>query len=160
MSPVPVPVSNWRLYSRFGGVSFLAFVLLIPMVGFTLAGFAKIIAVYLSIAYTAWFELFMVSGQILFQWAVLFRSSWRDRLDYAWILILVSSLGAVLLWPLLAWHCQSAVAPLTGLAYFSCVVLAIFGAHAWVVHRTKLPIYLCASWVVYRIGILLVAVEY
>jgi hypothetical protein len=148
------------VYSRFGPYSFLLFAILIPAIGLTLAAFARIIQVYLAITYSLWFELAMVTGQVLFQWVALLRNSWRDRFDYAWILILVSSLGAVLLWPLLAWNASTPVAPFTAVLYFMGVVAVLFAAHAWLVHRVALPLYLCATWVLYRLAILWFAVKF
>jgi hypothetical protein len=131
----------------------------IAVIARTLAAFAQIIQPYLAIRYDLWFELAMVIGQVLFQWCVLWRRPWRDRLDYAVILIAVSSLGAALLWPLLLVHHLRAVTPLPAVLYFFAVVGVMFAAHWRMVARARLPTVLCATWVVYRLLILLVVVK-
>ena len=132
----------------------------IAIVAKTLAAFAHILQPYLAITYDLWFELGMVLGQIVFQWCVLWRASWNDRLFYASILVAVSSLGAVLLWPLLAWHhFVRPVTPLAAVTVFAVVVGLIFVAHWRLVVRARLPTLLCATWVVYRLLILVVAVK-
>jgi hypothetical protein len=125
-------------------------------VAHTLAAFAAIIRDHLAIDYDLRFELGMVVGQVLFQWAVLWRRSWTDRLDYAVILVLVSSLGAALLWPLLLWHHRAPVRPLAAVAWFFAVVAVMFLVHLRLVKRAALPLVLCITWVVYRLLILAV----
>jgi hypothetical protein len=121
----------------------------------TLATFAAIIQSHLRIEYDLWFELGMVIGQVLFQWAVLFRASWRERIRYAFVLIAVSLLGATLLWPMLAYHLRvAALSPLSATVWFFGVVGVMFAVHWWLVKREKLPVKLCATWVVYRLLIL------
>ena len=131
----------------------------IAVVAKTLAAFARIIEPYLAIHYDVWFELGMVTGQVLFQWLVLWRGSWNDRLYYGGVLLTVSTLGAVLIWPLLMFHHRSPVTPVVGVVYFMGVVAIIFAAHAVLVMRAKLPPLLCATWVIYRLLILAVAVK-
>ena len=125
----------------------------------TLAGFAAIIQPYLAIEYDFWFELGMVVGQVLFQWAVLWRHSLREKLRYAGVLVLVSSVGAVLLWPLLAWHRSSAVSLSAAVGYFFAVVAVMFVVHWRLVVRLALPKVLCATWVLYRLLLLFVIVR-
>ena len=87
----------------FGWKTGLALPLAALVVARTLAGFAAIIRDHLAIDYDLSFELGMVVGQVLFQWAVLWRRSWTDRRHYAVIHVLVSSLGAGQLRQLLRW---------------------------------------------------------
>ncbi len=140
-------------FSRATGLAlpFAAFV-----VAETLAAFALIIRDYLAVQYDLWFELGMVVGQVVFQWAVLWRRSWTDRLDYAVILVFVSGLGAVLLWPLLLWDRVAPVQPLAAVAYFFAVVAVMFVVHLRLVRQAALPLVLCMTWVVYRLLILVV----
>lgn len=126
------------------------------VVAATLAAFAQIIRDYLAVRYDLWFELGMVSGQVIFQWAVLWRRSWTDRLDYAVILVFVSSLGAALLWPLLVWDRVVPVRPLAAVAYFFAIVAVMFVVHLRLVRQAALPLVLCLTWVVYRLLILVV----
>ena len=125
----------------------------------TLAAFAVIIRPYLAIDYDLWFEIGMVVGQVLFQWCVLWRQTWRERFDYAGVLVLVSSIGAVLLWPLLLWNRGTPVSPLPAVIYFSAVVSLMFIVHVALVMRRKLPKVVCATWVFYRLILLLVVVK-
>jgi hypothetical protein len=122
----------------------------------TLAAFARIIQGYLAIDYDVWFEVGMVFGQIAFQWLFLWRRPWADRLGYAVVLIGVSSLGAALLWPLLAWNHLHPVRPPAAVVYFFAVVAVMFAVHVYLVARAGLPRALCATWVLYRLLILAV----
>jgi hypothetical protein len=101
----------------------------------------------------------MVTGQVLFQWCVLWRRAWSEKLDYALVLIAVSALGAALLWPLLAWNHIAPVSPLAAVAYFFAVIGVMFLAHWSLVKRTGLPLFLCGTWVVYRLLLLCVMVK-
>ena len=131
----------------------------IALIAKTLSGFAAIVQPYLAIQYDLWFELGMVVGQVLFQWCVLWSRSWRERIDYAIVLIMVSSLGAVLLWPLLALNRLAPVTVPVAVGWFLVVVAAMFSVHWRLVLRAKLPAALCATWVVYRVLLLLVIVK-
>lgn len=139
---------------------FLAVPPAIVAIAKTLATFASIIQPYLAIDYDLRFELGMVIGQVLFQWCVLWRRAWSDRLDYALILVAVSGIGAVLLWPLLSWHHSRPLTPLAAVAYFFAVVAVMFVAHWKMVHKAGLPLFLCVSWVVYRLILLAIVVEW
>lgn len=121
----------------------------------TLAGVAAILQPFLRVDYDLWFELGMVSGQVLVQWSILWRRSWAERIDYAGVLLSVSFIGAVLLWPLLLWHHVAPVAPIAAALYFFAVVAVIFAIHVRLVLRRKLPKVLCSTWVLYRLVILL-----
>lgn len=133
--------------------------LAIPFVAKTLATFAAIIQPYLAIRYDLWFELGMVVGQVLFQWLVLLKRTWADRLLYAVIVVGVSTLGAALLWPLLAWNHASPVRPLVAVGWFFGVVAIMFAVHWLLVKRAALPTILCATWVVYRLIILIYVIK-
>jgi hypothetical protein len=125
----------------------------------TLAGVAVIIHAYLRVDYDLWFEVGMVTGQVLVQWCILWHRTWRERIDYAGVLLLVSGIGAVLLWPLLLWHHYAPVAPFVALLYFFIVVAVIFAIHVVLVARMKLPTILCVTWALYRLAILLVVAK-
>ena len=150
------PAAPRRGVVSFGWRTGLALPLVVVIVGQTLAAFAQIVRDYLAVDYDLWFELGMVIGQVLFQWAVLWRRSWTDRLDYAVILLLVSGLGAALLWPLLVWHHLAQVQPLAAVVWFFAVVAVMFAVHVRLVRRAALPLVLCLTWVVYRLLILAV----
>lgn len=150
------PPAGTRRELRFGRWTGLALPFAALVTAWTLAGFARIVQGYLAIQYDLWFEICMVFGQVGFQWVVLWRGSWRDRLDYAVILVVVSSLGAALLWPLLALNYGDPVRPFAAVLYFFAVVAVMFGVHLKLVVRAGLPGVLCATWVVYRLLILAV----
>lgn len=143
----------------FGWPTALALPLAVVVTARTLARFALLIADHLAIQYDLWFEIGMVVGQVLFQWAVLWRRGWPARLDYAVIVVFVSSLGAALLWPLLAWHAHAPVGVPVAVAYFFAVVPVMFAVHARLVARAGLPLVLCATWVAYRLLILAVVLR-
>lgn len=126
----------------------------------SLSAFAAIIRGYLAIDYNLWFELGMVVGQVLFQWCVLWRRTWKERIDYAGVLILVSSIGALLLVPLLLLHRAAPVTPVLAVGYFFTVVAVMFGVHLALVMRLALPKILCATWVLYRLCILAYVVRW
>lgn len=142
-----------------GWKALVAIPVAVLLVAKSLAGFAQIVQPYLAIHYDFWFELGMVLGQVAFQWCVLWRRPWRAKLDYAFLLVLVSGLGAALLLPLLGWHRHAPVAPLVGTGYFMAVVAVMFAVHWFMVKAMRLPALLCATWVVYRLLILLVALR-
>jgi hypothetical protein len=147
--------------ARFGprGIRAAAvFAVALIVIAKTLAGFAAIIQSYQAVHYDYRLELGMVTGQILFQWAFLWRWSREDKLSYAWILIAVSALGAVLLWPLLVFARGST--PIVAMAYFFGVVGIMFVVHWLLVGRYALPKWLCATWVVYRLFLLAVLVRW
>ncbi|MBX3259557.1 MAG: hypothetical protein KIS78_03150 [Labilithrix sp.] len=131
----------------------------VAVIAWTLSGFAAIVQPYLAVQYDLGFELGMVVGQVLFQWCVLWRRTWRERLDYALVLVLVSSLGAVLLWPLLALNRLAPVTVPVALGWFTLVVAIMFFVHWRLVVRKELPATLCVTWVIYRLLLLAVIVK-
>ncbi len=132
---------------------------LVFVVAKTLASFAAIIQDHLAIRYDLRFELGMVIGQVLFQWLWLLRHTWQGRLDYAVRLVAVSALGAVLLWPLLLLNHLAPVTVPVAVGYFFAVVAVMFAVHWQLVVAAKLPKYLCATWVLYRLLILAVVLK-
>jgi hypothetical protein len=134
------------------------FLIALVVIAKTLAAFAMIIQSYLALHYDYRLEIGMVSGQVLFQWAFLWRRSWEEKLSYAWILIAVSALGAALLWPLLLLF--PGARPPFAIAYFFAVVGVMFAAHWLLVARCALPKWLCATWVLYRLFLLAVLVRW
>jgi len=128
----------------------------IAFVGKTLAAFASIIQAHLAIQYDLWFEIGMVTGQVLFQWLFMLRRTWDERRDYALILFFVSTLGALLLWPLLLWNRESV--PIA-LGWFFTVVGIMFAVHWVLVARRGLPKLLCVTWVLYRVLLLFIIVK-
>lgn len=127
----------------------------------SLSTFAVIIQDHLRVHYDLWFELGMVTGQVAFQWLMMWRRTWTERARYAFVLIGVSLVGAALLWPMLAWHLWvTGLSQLAVTLWFFGVVGVMFLVHMWLVKREKLPLFLCASWVVYRLLILIITLKY
>ena len=135
-----------------------AFLIALVVIAKTLAAFAAIIETYLAVHYDYRLEIGMVTGQVLFQWALLWQKPREDKLSYAWILIAVSALGAILLWPLLVF--VPGATPLAAIAYFFGVVGIMFAVHWVLVSRYALPSWLCATWVLYRLLLLVVLVRW
>lgn len=131
----------------------VAYVVLAVGIARTLAAYATLLAPYLRVHYGWTLELALVAGQVAFQWAWLARRSWRERVRYAWIVMGVSGLGAVLLVPALVTNAWTPLAPLAALAYFFGVVAIMFVTHWRLVVRAHLPAWTCLTWVVYRLGI-------
>jgi hypothetical protein len=133
-----------------GALVFGAAVLVIAR---TLAAFALRIEEVLSVRYDWRLEIAFVLGQVAFQWAFLLRRPRAEKLSYAWVLIAVSSLGAALLWPLVALE-RGALPLLGNLGWFFAVVGVMFAFHWLLVVRYRLPKRLCVTWVVYRLLLL------
>ncbi len=133
--------------------------LLVPvavvLIAKTVSGFATIVQPYLAVRYDVWFELAAIVGQVLVQWSVLWRRSWRERIDYAILFVTVSSLGAVLLWPLLALNRLAPVTIPVALGWLLIVVAVMLPLHWTLVRRAKLPGALSATWAVYRMLLVL-----
>jgi len=131
----------------------------ITIIARTLAAFARIIQPYLAVRYSVWLEVGMVVGQVLFQWLVMARRSWPERLRYSGLVLGVSGLGAVLLWPLLLLNIFAPVTVPTAVGCFFAVVALMFVVHWLFVGYMKLPRILCATWVLYRLFLLAVLVR-
>jgi hypothetical protein len=154
LAPVTTP-------ARFGPRGFLGallFVVALFVIAKTLAAFAATLPGYLAVHYDYRLEIGMVSGQILFQWAFLWRRPREQKLSYAWILVAVSAMGAMLLWPLLFF--VPGASPMVAVAYFFGVVAIMFVVHWLLVSRYAMPKWLCATWVVYRLFLLAVLVRW
>ncbi|MBN9160473.1 MAG: hypothetical protein J0I07_05895 [Myxococcales bacterium] len=131
----------------------------IALIAWTVSGFAAIVQPYLAVRYDLWFEVAMIVGQVLVQWSVLWRRSWRERIDYAILFLIVSSVGAVLLWPLLALNRLAPVTVPVALGWLAIVVAVMFPVHWTLVRRAKLPVALSATWAVYRVLLVLAIVK-
>jgi hypothetical protein len=122
-------------------------------IALTLGRYSVLLQRYLAVRYDTRIELGMVTAQVLFQWAFLVRRTWEERLSYAWVLITVSSVGALLLWPAILFGAP--LSPPRAAAYFFAVVAVMFGVHWALVVRHHLPKWLCATWVLYRLLLLI-----
>jgi hypothetical protein len=157
-APLTAPATSPPRFGPRGGLAVVAFVIPLVLIAKTLAAFAAIIQGYLAVHYDYRLEIGMVTGQVLFQWAFLWRRPREEKYSYAWILIAVSALGAALLWPLLLVAPEAT--PLVAIAYFFGVVAVMFVVHWVLVVRHALPKWLCATWVLYRLFLLAVLVRW
>lgn len=122
---------------------------------FTLSRFALLIQHLIVLKYNWQFEFCMVTGMMLFQYLFIYKKSRRLKIDYYFTLLLVSLLGAVLLWPLLYINLFNKLNDVINLTYFFTVVILLFFVHRRAVAILSLPQILSYSWVFYRFIILL-----
>lgn len=141
-----------------GVLGLFLFAGLVVVIAQTLAAFAVRVEPWLAVRYDWTLELALVTGQVLFQWSFLLRRPRAEKITYAWIVILVSGLGAALLWPLLAFVPETATR--VSVAWFFAVVAVMFGVHYRLVLRHALPKRLCVTWVVYRLFLLALLVRW
>ena len=134
--------------------------LVVAFVAATLARFVTLIRPYLAVEYDVRVECAMVTGQVLFQWLVLWTRTWAVRLEYGLLVLGVSTLGAALLLPLLAYGATTPVSAGQATGYFFAVVGVMFVAHARLLQRLELPSHLTATWVLYRLFLLGVLVRW
>ena len=96
----------------------------------------------------------MVSGQVFFQWVVMYSTSWQDKFKYMFIVLNISMLGSMMLIPVIAVNYFSPVEPLIAVLYFFAVVSGMFLLHIYVLKRGELPWHLTYTWVLYRLLLL------
>jgi hypothetical protein len=145
---------------RSFGASVVTLVIAVALVAETLSAFAGMIQRYLRVHYDARLEVGMVVGQVLFQWAFLARRSWDERFSYGWILLAVSGLGALLLLPIIALGPRLSFGSQELVIAFFAVVGVMFMVHWRLVLKYALPTWLCGTWVLYRLLLLLVLVRW
>ena len=92
----------------------------------TLSKFATLIQQLIKIKYNWQFELFMVIGMLFFQFPFIFKKKISQKAVYYYNMLLVSLLGALLLWPLLALNRFYKMADIINIAYFFAVVFIMF----------------------------------
>ena len=132
----------------------------IGITAYTLSRFSILIQSLLSIPYDWKIEMAIVTGQIIFQVPFIWKKSTFEIIRYQYNMLLISLLGSILLWPIIAineWQIQSHTA---NLIYFFSVVTIMFLVHVQRVKKLELPTYLCFTWVLYRLIILPFIVEF
>ncbi|MDB5275243.1 MAG: hypothetical protein JWR61_198 [Ferruginibacter sp.] len=127
----------------------------IAVTAFTLSHFALLIQHLIVIKYNWQFELFMITGMMLFQFPLIYKKPNSLKLDYYFNLLMISFIGAVLLWPLLRINLVYQINDMVNLAYFFAIVLVLFFVHKRVVATLSLPEMLSYTWVFYRFIVLL-----
>jgi len=119
-----------------------------------LSNYAVLLEGYIRIKYDWWFELCVVFGQIIFQWIFLYKSGWQLKMEYAFHLLAVSTLGSIALVVLLLINQFYAIADYIALFYFFIVVGCMFFEHRRRVKKLELPTMVCYTWILYRLFIL------
>ena len=116
----------------------------------TLSEYVKLVQHLISIKYNWQFEFFMVIGMLIFQYPFLIKKNNLLKLNYYYNMLLVSLMGAVLLWPLLLIMRVYRTTDMINLLYFFGVVLIMFLEHKRRVTKLLLPAYISYTWVLYR----------
>ncbi|GAB2828253.1 hypothetical protein [Ferruginibacter profundus] len=127
----------------------------IAVTAFTLSRYALLVQHLLKIHYNWQFELFMVAGMLFFQYPFIYKNNRKLKLAYYFNMLLVSLMGAVLLWPLLIVNHFEYCVDLVNIIYFFAVVWVMFWEHKRIVARLSLPVFISYTWVLYRLIILI-----
>lgn len=127
----------------------------IGITAFTLSEFAKLVQPLFKMGYDWKFELCMVIGQLLFQLPFIYKSSFLLKQEYFLNMLLVSLMGSLLLWPLLAVNYFYTLSIAANIFCFSGIVLFMFMEHKRRVDTLALPKYISYTWVLYRLIILI-----
>jgi hypothetical protein len=127
----------------------------IAMTAITLNQYAQLIQHLITIKYGWRFELCMIIGMLFFQYPFIYKKSRGLKLDYYFNMLLVSLIGSVLIFPLLALNFYSTYSDTFNLLYFFTVVLIMFFDHKRRVAALELPVVISYTWVLYRAIILI-----
>jgi hypothetical protein len=101
-------------------------------------------------------ECTLAVGQMFFQSIFLINKDRKTIINYLGNLMTVSLMGSILLLPLLALNMIFSIPALMILAWFGLVVGLMFLEHTRRIKILELPIYLCFTWVLYRIIALII----
>lgn len=122
---------------------------------FTLNRYAALVQHLVNTRYNWQFELWMVTGMLVFQYPFTRKAGWELKLQYYVGMLLVSAMGSVLLMPLLVLNNYTDAGDVCNLAWFFTVVLIMFFVHRQLVTKLNMPGLLSYTWVVYRLLILI-----
>ena len=103
--------------------------LCIAITAASLNQFAKLIQHLINIKYDWRFELFMVVGQLVFQFPFIFRKTTEQKWDYYYNMLIVSMMGSILLLPLIVFNHFYLLNSTLNILYFFAVVLFMFFEH-------------------------------
>lgn len=131
------------------------FLLCIVITAGTLNQFAKLIQHLISIKYDWRFELFMVVGQLVFQFPFIYKNTAEEKWDYYYNMLIVSMMGSILLLPLIIFNHFYLVSNILNILYFFAIVLFMFFEHKRRVYLLCMPSYISYTWVLYRFLILI-----
>lgn len=142
-----VPTFNYRY--RF---LYIVFATLITTI--TLYNFSKLVP---NLPETSVIREFIIAfGQIVFQSFFLLRKNRETIVNYMGNLMTVSLMGSLLLIPLLMVNSIISLPQLIILGWFGITILTMFIEHFKRVKLLELPSYLCYTWALYRIIILVI----
>jgi hypothetical protein len=127
----------------------------IVITAFTLNWYAALIQHLITINYNWRFELCMVTGMLFFQYPFIYKQQWQLKLDYYFNMLLVSLMGAILLWPVIMVNHFYTCVDLINVIYFFAVVWVMFWEHKRIVAKLSLPVFISYTWILYRIIILI-----
>lgn len=105
-------------------------------------------------------ELVIALGQIVFQSFFLLKLDKKTILNYAGNLMAVSLMGSLLLLPILFLQAIITIPENVILGWFGITALIMFIEHFRRVKILELPAYLCNTWVLYRIIVLLLILNF
>lgn len=117
--------------------------------------FAKLIQHLITIKYDWKFELFMVAGQLVFQFPFIYKKTAEEKWDYYYNMLIVSMMGSVLLLPLIIFNHVYLLSSTLNILYFFAVVLFMFFEHKRRVYLLCMPSHISYTWVLYRFLILI-----
>lgn len=117
--------------------------------------FAKLIQHLITIKYDWKFELFMVLGQLVFQFPFIYKRTAEEKWDYYYNMLIVSMMGSVLLLPLILFNYVYLLSSTINILYFFTVVLFMFFEHKRRVYLLCMPSHISYTWVLYRFLILI-----
>lgn len=121
----------------------------------TLNQYAKLIQDLLTIKYDWKFELFMVLGQLVFQFPFILQQSIEQKWEYYYNMLVVSALGSITLLPLIVFNHLYLLPTIINVIYFLIVVMFMFLDHKRRVSNLNLSAYISYTWVLYRFLILI-----
>ncbi|WP_313803541.1 hypothetical protein [Flavobacterium sp.] len=101
-------------------------------------------------------EFLLASGQIIFQSVFLMQSDSKKRLNYLGNMMTVSLFGSLLLLPIIIASKFITLSSWLVLAWFGITVLLMLKEHLRRIKLLQLPVYLTATWVLYRMLALLI----
>lgn len=117
--------------------------------------FAKLIQELITIKYDWKFELYMVMGQLVFQFPFIYKTTAEQKWNYYFNMLIVSMMGSFLLLPLIVFNHFCFLNNLINCLYFFAVVLFMFFEHKRRVYLLCMPWYISYTWVLYRFLILI-----
>lgn len=105
-------------------------------------------------------EIALATGQMGFQLVFLTQNDYKTNLNYIGNLLTVSLMGALILFPMIIINEIIAIPQLFILGWFGMTVLLMVLEHYRRVKILQLPHYLTATWIVYRILVLLIILNF